>query len=643
MSNPFKGVMPAIMKRENLIGRQKVYRELDTKIKRGQNIVLVGVQGVGKTSVLNTYFDREYRIKMAKEENTLVVFETFPTHLKTEKVFDYFSDRIIYSLNVLRDAGQRELLEIIREDLEERKLSELSSDARLSSLVEYLCRDQEFKVLLVLDGFEAFTSSAEITMEHHNLLRSLMEKGAQYVVATDYNFEQDSLNGSMKGGSFFLQKFLGNEILVDGFSYEESVEFLNQYLQDTDSEIRFAEYEMSAIYGISGGIPELIRMTANRTWDKKEEMGGELAEADFDGIVPEVVSDGLNMLAKWYLYLTKNQYNTLLEMLKEDGLPSVEIAKKFCDRGLMNAVRGENGLPIAGEFEFNSAILEAYTEENIDLLEKIVWNNESERKFQNSISQMSEEVREAKKKYLAAKENAVTEEEKEKNEQELDTNLSKAADGVAGSIEQQTLEERFAFVREKIRPELTDELMSLMSEKAQFYVKVAVIVEDLLSVLKDIYTGDLSAQLVMYGKVLEQLMRDSFFAFFSSDAEIKDIKLNHSGDKSFANIRRNDTTIGDYTWMFKKKKGYLAGQTFLKRINMKEGECLTLDAWQEWWQEFTRDVDNARKLRNVSDHAGSETRASDVNNMFNYLFVGDSIVRRSTCGTELYRLCRMTE
>ena len=69
MYNPFDGTMPPVEKSNDFIGRRNIYERLNEKIQNQQNIVLQGVKGSGKTSVLRTFFSSQYKIKMAGDKN----------------------------------------------------------------------------------------------------------------------------------------------------------------------------------------------------------------------------------------------------------------------------------------------------------------------------------------------------------------------------------------------------------------------------------------------------------------------------------------------------------------------------------------------------------------------------------------------
>ena len=259
----------------------------------------------------------------------------------------------------------------MREQIREIRNEHANTDACLRAIVELL-HNEGYRVLLVLDDFEVFTSSEEVTVNHHNLLRSLMNKGLQFIVATNFDLTRDSLNNKIEGGSFLIQTFLGNEVLVSGFNKQETTQYLNRYL-NADTDHGFSDYEIQSIYAISGGIPALVRLTAKHAFDKKYTVNRELQTEDFDAIIPKVIFSADNLLENWYKYLTRNQYDTVQCLLERPRANNDDaVMKKFYDRGVLKAYTelNKNGIEceIVGTYDFNSVILEEFSKDSEKLI-----------------------------------------------------------------------------------------------------------------------------------------------------------------------------------------------------------------------------------------------------------------------------------
>lgn len=183
----------------------------------------------------------------------------------------------------------------------------------------------------------------------------------------------------------------------------------------------------------------------------------------------------------------------------------------------------------------------------------------------------------------------------------------------------QTLDDKFEEAR-YIRKDLTDSLLNKMGDTCKLYVKIAVIVEYSLLHLAKIPTLDFSAQLVMYGKALEQALRDYFYDWIISDKELANI-IDYSG-KSFCLTPKNQTTIGQYTKLLFSARERFAQTCYENQKGMSEK---SLEEWKMWWRILQSNINTAREMRNISDHAGVAVTEDTVHEMGNILFSADGI------------------
>lgn len=200
--------------------------------------------------------------------------------------------------------------------------------------------------------------------------------------------------------------------------------------------------------------------------------------------------------------------------------------------------------------------------------------------------------------------------------------------------EQKTLEARFNAIRGQIDPEgmVDDALLASLSAKCRLYLQIAFVVDDALSALKDFHLGDLSAQMVMYGKVLEQQLKDNLYQLFRKDAVLKDIDVytNLAEPSSRDNFRRmqiHKTCIGNYMSILRGQAPRLAMLCSANGICFENQSADTV-----WWNRLGDDVDAARELRNGGDHAGTETSQNDLTEMRKLLFGDGKILHRCSTG-----------
>lgn len=209
------------------------------------------------------------------------------------------------------------------------------------------------------------------------------------------------------------------------------------------------------------------------------------------------------------------------------------------------------------------------------------------------------------------------------------------------AAELQTLESRFAVAREKIHQDLTDEMLEWQSERCQFYLKMAVVVEEVLT-LPGIDFGDYSAQLILYGKVVEQALRDNLFTLFHGEAELSTYSLggknkNPVARDNFGHMNVARTFIGSFAHLIEDKSDYLADLCANVSFDQYKGEIPS--DWAAWWRTLAADIHYAREIRNLAGHAGSESPEREKMEEMYGLLVGSTgasgILERILTGKDL--------
>lgn len=211
--------------------------------------------------------------------------------------------------------------------------------------------------------------------------------------------------------------------------------------------------------------------------------------------------------------------------------------------------------------------------------------------------------------------------------------------------ELQTLETRFAEARRRCRTGLTDEMLEQQSERCQFYIKLSVIVEDALNFPKAFSMIDFSPQLVLYGKALEQALRDNLYELFNKEETLSvHSTYTHKEDRASAEAFRNKpagrTYIGNYAFLIADKRSYL-GSLCSENCVALNGESAP-DSWSDWWYQLQQDIHSARAIRNLTDHADEESPDKTLLDSMCDLLFGEGevkgILERVTVGKQLARL-----
>lgn len=298
--NRYRGTNPALTDRRKLLGREEEILLLEEHIRNGRSAVILGAEGVGKSSLLNCFFSSEYRRKMALQEKLLIRVTDFPTDRDSDGVYQYLEDGVRSALNSLDQPETEEEYERIRKQVDRRKDACQSTAARFQQVCEVI---QEFgyDIMLVIDGFERFISSPDVGVEHHNLMNNLISKNLRFVVATNYDFNQESLPDEISG-SFLLMKFSGNEICLSGLSEKDCGELV----MPGD----FTTEEIHQMWILSGGIPAVFRKTAEQTLEQKQR--GKLSGMDFwKEVLYGTYAEVSALIARWIRCLSQKQRRVL--------------------------------------------------------------------------------------------------------------------------------------------------------------------------------------------------------------------------------------------------------------------------------------------------------------------------------------------
>lgn len=313
--NPFGSGMP-IDSMNQLLFRQENIDELENRIKYKKQTVILGVEGAGKSSLLQSFFCTDYRKDKAQNEGILISPVTeFPTDIDANECYEHFVKMVINAVKILGHCGKTDKMKKMLEELEGCKEDSSTAQGYFESVIHAI-KNNGYRVVMLIDNFERFTLSKTITEEHHGILLKLLDH-CQYIVATNYDLNNDSLPDNVSG-SFFLMRFGGNDIRVGGWSESETKEFIQKQLQGND--IQFSEELIEAIYKVSGGIPTLLNSTAAFVYDSILKNNG---KEDFDFEKTLYNSSFVQtLLSHWCKMVSSSQEEALYKLLKEERLNS---------------------------------------------------------------------------------------------------------------------------------------------------------------------------------------------------------------------------------------------------------------------------------------------------------------------------------
>jgi hypothetical protein len=158
-----------------------------------------------------------------------------------------------------------------------------------------------------------------------------------------------------------------------------------------------------------------------------------------------------------------------------------------------------------------------------------------------------------------------------------------------------------------------------LSEKCRVYLKTAIIVD--YKLMGDIcLLSDLSAQSVFYGKFLEQLLKDILYPLFKNHTTLADKLTRLSPDGIREVTSSKQTTIGTYCNAINRN---------VELISEVCGNCFCMKTAQEWetyWRTLNILLNEAKEIRNKTDHADLPICIEDVDKMRSLIIAPTGII-----------------
>ena len=716
--NPYALRSRDITERCLYYGRDYEFEDLYRKIQNGQNTVIMGPRGIGKSQFLNCAFNEEKRKELAEEkilvsklyngigENADAFFRAVASSLidDADILLELDNDNALKTYNALQKKAK---------SLQDRNES---GQVRLGSLCKFFM-SRGFTVYVVIDCFEQFVNSRHNTEEHHDVLRNfLVNTTLRLVVATDYDFNKSTLP-TEAAGSLLLQLFPGNEITLSGLSIEECARFLESFGRKSN----FDDEEIELLYRLSGGIPYLLCKCAYFAYLQKMDSRS-TSKIDWKQITEQLLESEHGLFEDWAKHLDQKEISLLKDRARDGVLSSINkdewdsAVDQLVKRGLILDLSYSDVIERRYMYPISSLMfklycsspntkLEAYCEESshMPIIQEINYRFEagSNAKFlANGATDNSQTINADKvlvsngitlpelihlianpsqsslptEDYqqllgtalkdrfsnLLADSTLPVRGDESDDEYELirDRHFSAVSSKMLPDIqvnedneavievateELLTIDQRFESVRHR-RPALTDEILMCQSERCQLYLKLSVIVEDALGVV-GLFMEDYSPQLVLYGKALEQSLRDNLYLFFSTDPKISVYDTfkgceDPTSKNVFKNLNRDMSFIGSYIYMLKAMVEHISSSCVDYGIIIG-GKTQGFYEWKYWWRELRNSIAKAKIIRDKTDHSGnSAPNKTDLDDMCKELF-GDSsdlgVLARLTTGSALAR------
>lgn len=696
MYNPYMSA-PYIESVEALYERKEELKQLRRFFRNRTDAAIFGPEGSGKSVLLRCFFSREFRAKMAQED-TLIYLGEFPNNLDGEGTYSFFADAIVTAVEFLEVCGLHDRMTAIL-----RSLNAARYDTKQARFDKYLNKIQDFgyRMVFVLDNFENFTSSPDVKPEHHDLLCGMLnDDKLQLIVATNFDFNETSLPVGTRN-SKLLTRLSPHTIHMPPLSMDACQQLLERIAEEEEEDFRFTTQQLQTLHSLSGGIPLLLHLTAKHAFQALEEGETSFAEAVQKRALPEA----LPILKHWCKVTPEEQLELLATLPEREELIESKktAACSLKERGLLCEAfdLGRDGRRISAEgYTYNSGLFRAFCGHR-EWLDEVLERNPLRKEpasaggfdpmaLLSGNSGVPVFIQEMKIHQGDVYDNRVQKQTiiadtgfsrlfslLDLGKDELGEKLLEIFEGSTGAVprgltpeetaeriasmfipeeleseqleecqeEQKTLETRFNAIRSQVDPEglVDDSLLASLTNKCRMYLQIAFVVEDALSVLQDFHLGDLSAQMVMYGKVLEQQLRDNLYRLFRKDEVLRNIDVfgnftDPYSTKRFGYMNLKKTVIGNYTSLLRGQASRLAELCDDYGVSFE-----TQNPDTNWWFQLGEDADQARELRNVGDHAGSETSQDNLTDMRKMLFGEGRLLRRCRTGGLLFRTVSLTD
>lgn len=331
---------------------------LHAKMKNRQNVQILGPEGSGKSTMLSEFFNIDYRRDKVKDKLLISPVTPFPTTLHSDEVLMFFLNLIVNTLLELSDHGKNENLAALHAEcagLAENKNQTV--EAKLLAVVQSIA-NEHYRMYLVIDNFEAFTFSTEVTPQHHETLLTTFENILNQIIITNYDLNRDSLPHGVRA-SLYLQQFAGGIVTFSGWPLGKATELINATLEGNSDGVHFSPELIAEIIRLSGGIYVIMKQLCIYAYDyicdNGDDTGIDFSEVYEDDLISTTMRHWCRMLTPEQIHGIRSENRDVLSLLNDRGLLMYkrkekkyvffEFFKKYCmEIGKLEAAAAENPL-----------------------------------------------------------------------------------------------------------------------------------------------------------------------------------------------------------------------------------------------------------------------------------------------------------
>ena len=322
---------------KQLYGRDKLILKLQNLIVTPRNIpenvAIIGVKGVGKTSLLSKLFSEEEKKKYYTDHKLLLSFVDIPE--TTEEMKDFYSylySSIMegaYIINNFNSSEYEKIRNEITQEIERQKqLSPYSSpdEATMDSIVRRtldILNRHDLRVLFIIDNFEKLARSSRIKNAQYKYMRDLAnnEKMSMFISSgQDLTKVSEEIKGSGFENIFRFVNIPG----IDEYGIEDWFEA---------EQLSNNEEVINKVLDLTGGVPELIKIYMRLSEDNNK--------VDSDDFFDKMMIEAESLMKMWNEYIDEEEKNKLQEVLENNSTNS-SIRDRLLMKGLLVEVNTNN-------------------------------------------------------------------------------------------------------------------------------------------------------------------------------------------------------------------------------------------------------------------------------------------------------------
>lgn len=613
------------------------------------NQAFLGVKGVGKTSLFQSFFTRKKRLELAQGYKKLFVFTQLDSRKKGIDLYQYLLEQVKIGMMVISDADAKR--EMKDEMMEIDEIFE-TPDGRLNQYLSVI-KEHGYDLIIIMDQFHCMARDTEIGKEQYDVLRSYNEqKLITYWVITDTDL-METCATKQYIASFFAQKFT-NKMTIRPIEKTAGLKVVNSFGEQ--KKVRLTDIEKQMICDVSGGIPELISILVDMIPIAKSE----LADIDQKSLSAYAIDNSgcASLFEGWVTGLNTDQKRILYDVALsgesgrcEDEITDISKMAELSDevgRGLLHVEKQRGGkvwfinIPLfqnyiincggdflaeqtdretaamekkAGQgitniYNISGSFIQSQTN-NILSIENAVAGLEDLQKLVIGNPVLLDEDRAIKKlECLPFRQDAWI----QMDEDEQEAELEKYADGVFAS---EIFSKGILTDEQKAQFSLSDELLSALSDSCRSQVICGVQIYDLIQLCIDNFGLSMdeseSPRGILFARAFERHLKDFAAPAFRRIPEFAAQNV-YPTTKRFEDYPLDKTTIGTYSAMLGYNKSYrILAKASVELLGRNERDA-------QWWKQITARLSTIGNLRNQCCHSGTTFGIGHLTNMIAEIF-----------------------